>query len=145
MIRRAAPLAASALALLTSAAAGDTLAPSVGGYYALAPDTTGGWGLEASLNWLQRGPTLLPGLGVLYQYEADGARQLGGVQVFEPGYGLELGLAHRRDAGFGLHLAPFASVAVLHVAPRISLPLQESAAIEYGLLFAVKLPAPIAL
>ena len=142
---RARRAASACLLLLAAPAAADTLAPSVGGYYALAPGSTGGWGLEASLNWLQRGPTLLPGLGLLYQYEAAGDRQMGGVQVFEPGYGLELGLAHRAGDGFGLHLAPFASAAVVHIAPRISVPLQAAGEFEYGVLLALKLPAPIAL
>lgn len=136
-------LVAVALGLAATPSLADTLAPSIGGLYAVAPGDQGGWGVEVTIDWLARDRALLPGVGALYQWEADGARQVGGLQVFEPGYGLELGLAHRRGRGLGLHVAPFASAAVVHVAPRITVPFEGRGVFEYGLVLALKLPAPI--
>lgn len=137
----------AALALLALAASpvtparADVIVPAAGVIKAFAFDDKGGWGLEATLDWLRTDCGAAPGLGLIYQYET-GSRQLVGVQVFEPGYGAEAGLAIRSgDARtYTLHLAPFLASGVVSGALRFGVPLHTGAAFEFGLVLALKAP-----
>jgi hypothetical protein len=130
------------LVCLVGNARADVIVPAAGITRALAFGDGGGWGLEATLDYLRTDCGAGPGLGLIYQWEAGGARQLGGVQVFAPGFGVEAGLAVRSEAGrsFTLHLAPFIASGVLSGALRFGVPLHSGAAFEFGLVLALKVP-----
>lgn len=133
-------LALAALAPCTPAHA-DVIVPAAGLIKAFAFADQGGWGVEATLDWLRTDCGAAPGLGLIYQYET-GARQLVGVQVFEPGYGAEAGLAIRSGEAwtYTLHLAPFLASGVVSGALRFGVPLHADAAFEFGLVLALKAP-----
>lgn len=135
-----------ALAVLGAGPArADVIVPAAGVTRAFAFDDRGGWGVEATVDWLQTDCGAGPGLGVIYQWE--GARQMGGVQLFEPGVGVEAGLAVRSTTtrAFSLHLAPFLASGVLSGALRFGVPLHAGAAFEFGLVLALKVPVIIEL
>lgn len=142
----------SVLCGLVGRANADVIVPAAGITRALAFGEGGGWGFEATLDYLRTDCGAGPGLGLIYQWEAGGARQLGGVQVFAPGFGVEAGLAVRSDSvrgdtarsetgrSFALHLAPFLASGVLSGALRFGVPLHSGAAFEFGLVLALKVP-----
>lgn len=127
---------------LAGRADADVIVPAAGVTRALAFGEGGGWGIEATLDYLRTDCGAGPGLGLIYQWEAGGARQLGGVQVFAPGFGLEAGLAVRSASArsFAVHLAPFLASGVLSGALRFGVPLHAEAAFEFGLVLALKVP-----
>lgn len=139
MIARGALLAAALWSARPAAA--DVIVPAAGLIKAFAFDDRGGWGVEATLDWLRTDCGAAPGLGLIYQYET-GARHLAGVQLFEPGFGAEAGLAIRADSRrrYALHLAPFLASGVLSGALRFAVPLHADAAFEFGLVLALKAP-----
>lgn len=144
---RPTPALALALALTTPAARADVLVPAVGVTRALAFAEHGGWGLEATLDYLRTDCQAGPGVGLIYQYEGWGARHLAGVQLFEPGFGVEGGLAVRSttERHYTLHVAPFLASGVLSGALRFAVPLHTGAEFEFGLVLALKVPVVIGL
>jgi hypothetical protein len=125
-------------------------------------------GAELSVHWLH--PKLPFGVGgfvQLQRYDGDHDRMATGVQATFALLGLELGVAHRmagngapiarsmivgdvtteRSATTGLHVAPFLTLGVVHIAYRWTIPLHEGPApsqgSEHALTIGVKIPLQI--
>lgn len=117
------------------------------------------YGAEASYSaWLDR-HSAIGGFVQAQSYALDHGRYAAGLQANLPAmglggapvFGLELGYAQReRGAGYdrthGVHVAPFGSIGVVHLATRATIALAPSHGghgHEFALVLALKLPIPV--
>lgn len=110
-------------------------------------------GGEASYTYFPDPGPPVSGFGAFFQaqaYPQDTARFALGAQFVHSVLGAELGWAYRsgggaHDATHGLHVAPFLSLGVIHVAPRVTIAFgsgDRSWGSEFALTFGLKAPFP---